>query len=113
MSPHRARPVCARSGIGMKRHASEDSLRFHAREIVSTQAKLAENLLGVFASARRGARDATRRAFELHRLAYKSLCAEALGNNVLHHVQMLDLRFCKYFLQIIDAAAGNTVGSEA
>src|SRR5450631_1567524 len=109
----RARLVCARSANGRQRHASEYSLRFHAHEIVSTKAKLAENLFGVFTAARRGARDATRRAFELHRLAHQSLWPEALGYDILHHMQMLDLRLCKYFLQIIDAAAGNAVGVEA
>src|SRR5450759_4410780 len=49
----------------------------------------------------------------MHRLAHKTLCTVVLGHDILHHVQMLDLRLLEYFLQIVDMAAGNAARVEA
>ena len=46
-------------------------------------------------AARCSARDAAGRAFELHRLSHQALRTKAVGHHVLHHVQVLNLRFFK------------------
>ena len=64
-------------------------------------------------AARCGAHNAAGGAFEMHRLSHQALRTKTVGHHVLHHVQVLNLRFFKDLLHVIDVAAGYAIGVEA
>lgn len=64
-------------------------------------------------SARLGSCTGAGRAFQCHGLAHQALWSLVSGYHVFHHGQMLHLGLLKYFLKVVDMAAGHIARNQA